>query len=514
MNKTTLHDMTNFVKSISLSNTIFVTHLLSISFRSIPSSSLLFSHSNHFDCSSENKQGVFQSRCYRTNPSELKMSSTNIIDSFSSHLTLTIPSELKKLTDVNDHINDKTKVNIIMGNEAGDADSIISSLALAFVYNKIVTKVNDIQSYNRILNLPLVSINKDDMKLRRDVVLILRMAGICNYDDLLYLDDPIFQTIISSSSSDVGGNADTSITLVDHNKIRSDLMYLDSNIVEIIDHHQDEGFHTHIEQSSEKREIAFENQKATAGSTCTLITERLMKNQTSKVDAALGIALLCVILLDTMNMNPEAGKGTDRDENAINYLMQNVDWYQIDEEVKGMLLFDKGDGCSQPDREKLFHYLQNSKFDRSFWKEMSARDALRIDYKRFEPSSSKTSFGLSSVLLASDAMLAKDNFYETAVRFIIDMKIDFLGVLCMVIVDDKPQRELILIGKNQEVINDLSKYLVMDESTKFLDISMMQGSQTDISTYSDETIINRSNQGNPKGSRKQVAPVILSYFEQ
>ena len=519
---------------------------------------------------------------------------TTSSESFSSYLNSVRSKQLqifflKKNNSEKRNMNKNLNLNIIMGNEAGDADSIISSLALSYVKTMSGENgengENDVDgsgtcsgedSLEDILHLPVISINKEDMSLRRDVVLLLQMAGIYNHDELVYLDDPTFVSMIA----DVNANEHdfdvdkSSITLVDHNKIRSSLMHLEQYVHAIIDHHQDEGCHTESTTTS-TREIAFEDQQATVGSTCTLVTEHLIlmyqqqqqqqqqlassisesiseeQRQLLHIDAGLSLALLGVILLDTMNMNSDAGKGTERDEKAINFLIENTDWNALfalgkNEARDGILIEndnnnnDNNDNDGeeglvlpvrvgvpvqvklQPDRVRLFEFLQNSKFDKTFWNDMNARDALRIDYKRFEPilslspSGSETKqqpFGLSSVLLDANDMLSKKDFHKTAIEYIQDMEIHFLGVLCMVIVDDKPERELILIGKREKLV-DLTNHLLTDASTAFLDISLIEDDVWAIMDDGsmDSFVVKRFRQGNPKGSRKQIAPVMLSFF--
>eukprot|EP00551_Chaetoceros_affinis_P006730 CAMPEP_0203675222 /NCGR_PEP_ID=MMETSP0090-20130426/19580_1 /ASSEMBLY_ACC=CAM_ASM_001088 /TAXON_ID=426623 /ORGANISM="Chaetoceros affinis, Strain CCMP159" /LENGTH=479 /DNA_ID=CAMNT_0050541347 /DNA_START=109 /DNA_END=1548 /DNA_ORIENTATION=- len=455
--------------------------------------------------------------------SSTNTSSSTAEQSFSSYLTSISSQVQKNLVEKNDTVESFN--NIIMGNEAGDADSIISSLALAYV--KSMEKKDASDECTNFTPIPVISVNRDDMPLRRDVVQLLRMAGIDNYEELIYLDDPWPLSIM--------GNADTSpnessggksISLVDHNKIRSNLWHLEQYVEEIFDHHQDENFHL---DSVKIREVAFSGQKALVGSTCTLIVERMMKTRQSSaksntsdqynLDAGLGIALLGVILLDTMNMNPEASKGTERDESAIDYLMNNSDWEMLRIETKEQIRSNRNNELMVPDRAKLYEYIRDSKFDRTFWKEMSARDAMRIDYKRFEPTSSSSdgksndAFGLSSVLLDLDDMLVKKDFLSTAVKFMNEFEVGTLGIMCMVIVDDRPQRELLLIGDASSEVESLATYLTSDNAAEFLDISLVEDfTETAQQDAVDGYTIKRFQQGNPKGSRKQLAPLILSFF--
>ena len=73
-----------------------------------------------------------------------------------------------------------------------------------------------------------------------------------------------------------------------------------SYVTEIVDHHEDEKSHEQV--TDNKRLIAFENGAATVASTCTLVTERLFNSTISIIDGSLGLALLGVILLDSVNI--------------------------------------------------------------------------------------------------------------------------------------------------------------------------------------------------------------------
>jgi len=378
--------------------------------------------------------------------------------------------------------------HITLGNEAGDADSIISSLSLSYV-NSLSMKDS------RITLLPLVSINRDDLPLRRDVMLILEMAGIC-VETLVYLDDEMFASIANDNS------IRKEITLVDHNKLKSDLWNLKDDVVEIIDHHQDEGEHQSV--MGELRKIGFDGNAALVGSTCTLISERLMESgKNNDIDAGLGLVLLSVILLDTMNMSGDAGKGTMRDKNAIEFLISHTEWdnLEVGEETREKI-YDTQSG--PPCRKRLYEYLRDSKFDPEFWKAMRPRDTLRIDYKRFESSSgSNSAFGLASVLLDMNDLLAKNGFYEDAIAYMSEADIDLLGVLTMVIVNDKPQRGLLLVGTVTQV-NSMTEFLLHSDAASYLEVTK---ANDDVELGSGIIAVILK-QGNPKGSRKQVAPVM------
>ena len=412
------------------------------------------------------------------------------------------------------------KFKIIMGNEAGDADSILSAITLAYV-ESLPNNPNGSHGGDQRL-LPIASIVRQDISLRNDVNLLLHMVGIDKDHDLMYLDDDIFQTIVHDH------NIKKSVVLVDHNKIRSDLWHLEGYVEEILDHHQDEGAHSDSVHD-DLRDIAFEDNSATVGSTCTLIVERLMlyvqddkKNIHDSVDTermvdpGLGLALLGVILLDTMNMSEHAGKGTIRDQTAIDFLMDHVAWdsLNLEETIRSKIFSSSSDneGGWIPNRERLFAMLQDSKFDPDFWQRMTARDALRIDYKRFETSPpKKNAFGLSSVLLSMEDLTSKPNFAQAAVSYMEEASINLLGVLTMVIQNDKPVRELLLIG-DRDIVHNMTSYLMDNENASILDIRKSNDTTSQLETMDKDIIMMRLKQGNPKGSRKQVAPIMLSYY--
>lgn len=121
--------------------------------------------------------------------------------------------------------------HVVIGNPAGDADSILSALTLAFVQQKDSKKT------------PVVSISRQDLLTQRPETLeLFKLAGIST-ERVWCRDDSL-----SSSPRQ--------ITLVDHNRWDDP----DAQIVEIWDHHLDEGYHT---DTCQTRKIAFENGKST-----------------------------------------------------------------------------------------------------------------------------------------------------------------------------------------------------------------------------------------------------------
>mmetsp|Transcript_2410 Transcript_2410/g.4621 ORF Transcript_2410/g.4621 Transcript_2410/m.4621 type:complete len:558 (+) Transcript_2410:33-1706(+) len=402
-------------------------------------------------------------------------------------------------------------IQMIMGNEAGDADSIISALGLAHVNSMI----NSSQ-----VSVPIISIPRADMSLRRDAVLILDLAGI-DVTKLLFIDDDCVTSYLLTHDP---SQEQKSITLVDHNRMRASLANLSSMVSEIVDHHEDENSHEHVTIDSGKRIVAFDNGFATVASTCTLVAERLFEavDPTTKIDGGLGLALLGVILLDSVNMLPEAGKGTYRDEHAINSLLARTDWSTCANTFPSLVdsntledIFPQG-RTNVPDRKNLFDVLSNSKFDPNFWAQMSVTDCLRIDYKKFVvPGQSVVpSIGLSSVLLGMDNLLAKDNFTEELLAYVSSENVDLFGVLTLEFKDDRPQRELLIAGLKSEVVDSFANFLTKHHDAANLEVVernvecfLTEAGKIDSTKFSIRVFC----QGNSKGSRKQVAPILVAH---
>ena len=363
--------------------------------------------------------------------------------------------------------------NVILGNEAGDADSIISSLTLAYV-----------ESIYNHTKTPIVSVPRADLCLRRETVLLLNLAHV-DTEKLRYIDDEeIFRE-------------PRFVTLVDHNRLTIDA---DWSVTEIVDHHFDEQSHEHVVGSL--RVIAFENGKALVGSTCTLVAERLFTTLDPPYASQVSIALLGVILLDTVNMNPAAGKGTPRDQDAINELVSKTDWSTL----------PGGDFINQDgviDTDKLYEKLSASKFDLDFWKQLSARDTLRLDYKRFLAPTGQV-FGSSSILLDVDSFLTKPNVVEETISYMNESEIPLLAVLGLKVIGQFMKRELLLCGSDRSLVNNMADYILTNPAAKMA----MQSEEKPVEKDTGALVVRHFQQGNPKASRKQVAPILLNFFSQ
>jgi len=187
--------------------------------------------------------------------------------------------------------------HIVVGNQAGDCDSIISALTYAYIQQQqqqhqkntllrsssstssnLITPTDHPQEHStnnkdkNITYIPLIPFPREDMILRRDATLLLSRCGISNFNKLLFVNDSIVTNYMLIPERL------TAITLVDHNKLQSNPYlkdsYLSNYVVEILDHHLDEGEHS---TTVTNRNIAFHDGFPTVGSCCTLVGETLMQ---------------------------------------------------------------------------------------------------------------------------------------------------------------------------------------------------------------------------------------------
>jgi exopolyphosphatase len=379
--------------------------------------------------------------------------------------------------------------HLVIGNPAGDADSTISAISLAYVESMVSAQ-----------QTPIVSIPRADLATQRpETTLLLELAGITReeQDQLWFVDDPQMPTIARGAH----------VTLVDHNRL-VEPCFNSCEVVAIWDHHMDEGDHS---DTCESRHIEFDSSlnQALVASTGTLVVERMIALWVNHKEcpADIGLILLGLVLLDSINLSGEAGKVTFRDVAAVEYLLRRTAWHNLSEETRARLgLTHDGD---PPKTLLLFEVLQGAKFDPLFWSGLSVRDALRLDYKQF--SSPTTTFGISTVLVPAKEFTQTNDFPQSIEEYMLEVNVDFLVVMLAFTKPDTTelQRELILCGRNEALVINAVEYLMKDEQEWLLLHPMPD---VDIASSLVKMIL--LEQGNRKASRKQVAPVLLGYFEK
>jgi exopolyphosphatase len=378
--------------------------------------------------------------------------------------------------------------HFVMGNEAGDADSIISAITLAYVES----------AKGHMEKTPIVSIPQADLETQRPAtVLLLKLAGISNAAEvLLFVDQPV----VTESTED------TEITLVDHNRLADPFQQNDWKVVEIVDHHHDRGMYMDT-CSGPSRLIAFADDEALVASTCTLVVERMQELWRKPYPPSLGVLLLGVILLDSVNLSPQAGKVTQRDRDAVQILLFDTNWQELSQESKEVLKISSSSG---PNTTAFFDALQDTKYDPDFWMSLSMRDALRLDYKEY--TYRDRSFGVSTILMPLDTFLLKQELVAGIQRFVVERNMDFLGIMLAFEKDGHLYRQLVLCGTESFPLPNMVQFLLRsDYDQDSLELTEIEG--VSIPADNSGLAFRFFDQRNVKASRKQIGPILLDFFD-
>lgn len=371
--------------------------------------------------------------------------------------------------------------SFVVGNDAGDADSIISAISLAFIEGKT----------------PIVSISRDSfVDERPDVAMLIELAGISNaFDKLLFIDD--LKMMLDSSSD---GNA-RRLTLVDHNTINSSIRKFRRmiEVVEIVDHHVDENLYTDT-CSAKRRNIAFHDGIALVASTATLVTELLL-NQTSNPPASLSTLLVGVILLDSVNLDESIGKVTQRDRDAVSHILSQTDWSSSSE----LLAFLKPNGTI--DTDKLFNQLEHAKYSPEFWGTLTVERALSYDYKAFHYGKEK--FGISTILTPGNQFVEKEDFLPKTAKYMRSKDVTFLGIMFTFYDPSSGAlRRQLAFCSSRHAWRGIGSDLIGSNIYKVLDLKVVRKQWSN-----DEIEVHLFEQGNIAPSRKQIGPMLVNFFE-
>jgi len=343
---------------------------------------------------------------------------------------------------------DGEKIQIIMGNEAADLDSMGSAVIYAY-YKAMSASADDTRLY-----IPMINIPREDFKLRTEAVFLFSHAGI-KTDWLLFAEDVDLGALSQAGKLE--------LVLVDHNKLASNQSNLERSVVEIIDHHKDEQLYPKATRIIEP-----------VGSAATLVAEALLKNP-ELLEEGSAVLLLGTILLDTVNLDPDAQRATEKDQKVVDALLT----------------------LSGADRTQLFDKLQDEKFNVS---SLDSSDLLRKDYKQWKLGNQNV--GFASVLLSVNGWLKKDaNLSSSLATYASKHNLDALIAMNAY---TQPQftRELVVYCENEAL---RSKLLVFLESS---DLGL-----TKIDGPVDEATALYA-QANLGISRKKLQPVMSDFFSK
>jgi exopolyphosphatase len=321
----------------------------------------------------------------------------------------------------------KSKITIILGNEASDLDSIASSLSYAYFQNK--TKNH--------LFIPVINIPSNEFKLRTETTWFFKKLEM---DSSLLL----FWPEIEKQNLE---NVD--FILTDHNVLSNHQQAFASNVVEIIDHHVDEN------KYSPKNKII-----ESVGSVCTLIGEIILEKEL-EIPLPILELLLGTILLDTMNLNPEFKKVKEKDMKVANQLSSLC-------------------GYTLKDQMELYEKLQ---FERFNVDSLSSLDLLKSDYK--EKKRNQVNIGISSVKCSLDNWIKKDSMLENVLNeFTKENGVDLLFCMNAYFLKDEFFRDLLIYSKDKDLLKKMKHFLLVERD----DLKLVKLEHETLSIYSQKNI--------------------------
>ncbi|KAL1405055.1 Exopolyphosphatase [Vanrija albida] len=404
---------------------------------------------------------------------------------------------------------------VVNGNEAGDLDTIASSVAYAFLASALLGE----------RAVPLLLTPKDLMGLRPENLYALQQSNL-PLEDLLHTPDlPITTQELAP--------AGVRFVLVDHNRLLPRFGSDESTVTAIIDHHEDE----HASPDAPLRDIQFG-----AGSCSSLVTEHFRPQWQASLAGPAGAAgspvppelatlLLSANLIDTHGLK-HGGKAKDVDYAAASFLYPLSTLAAGSSDISTAALTSSSTAPIPGPLEAYSTKIADIKFDVSG---MSTYDLLQRDYKQYAwaTGSGKTlNVGLSTVPKGlKDQVKAEEkgwaSWLATSDKFMVERGVDVEGVLTTFKTDKgKSKREILLLvrtGGTLETIEDAAKVLETLEGGLRVDADDFAledwgaGKKGEKGTLAEEVkpLINSTSrvakvwdQTNHRSTRKQVAPAL------
>ena len=253
-------------------------------------------------------------------------------------------------------------------------------------------------------------------------------------------------------------------------------MCIRDRVCEVIDHHPED----HTAQGagaavlgslgSRKRRIL-----EPVGSACTLVAEQILHRKPEIIDPQLATLLLGAVLLDTVNLDPDAGRATEKDRGIAGSLMK----------------------AGPVDGAGLYHDLARARSD---VEGLSSARLLGRDYK--ERTVATVRLGMSSVALLMDSWRRRDErLGEALCAFLADRKLDLL-VVFLYGQGQSFERQVILCSTEERLLNHVTAELAQPLGLAEFPVQSRGGAA-----------IRCFAQGKTTESRKRVEPLLREILE-
>ncbi|AMD20969.1 HEL312Cp [Eremothecium sinecaudum] len=361
-------------------------------------------------------------------------------------------------------INSSTTVRIACGNESADLDSVVS--AITYAYFSYTGNSEDAL-------IPVINIDSEDLRLRKDVVYVLQEAGI-KEDDLFFTED--IQKLKS-----LGCRVEA--ILVDHNDPQGLANGMIDEVLGIVDHHSDLGLHgDEITKARGPRIIE------SAGSCSSLVfnywSQLLPKSSFDTMKDAVRLSL-GALLADTSNLRHKVEEHDLKASSLYKEYLPNLDF------------------------EDYYNTIEEYKKDLSG---LMPTEVLKKDYKGFQfkkLDGEVIRVGTSSAVKPLEWLYDQGRFDDILAvwqSFIVHKNIDILALLTNFSVNGCRQRQLAFIinGERRRGVVESIVDSIKD-ATKLEEDSQLSDRKNGVFAFT---------QNNVDANRKQVVPLMQVAIEK
>merc|ERR1712130_397512 len=367
-----------------------------------------------------------------------------------------------KLLNMEQLLNCTSRVNVYIGNESGDLDSVVSALTMAYA--------SDDSSNDSTRHIPMMNFPADMFPIKTESAFALRRFGI-SAAELFFLTDEL------ENLAKLAAQNRLDIVLVDHNNPVEALLPLASAIRLVVDHHK------LVENSA--LPAAATKRIALVGSCSSLVCDWLRRELgMESLPVELCQLVAQTILIDTANFSP-------------NQLVDQLDRDQYSF-VTGML--------PEWDRESEYEQIVTARFTIDG---LTTRQLLLKDAK-FVPTRSQSVFA-STIHCNLDDFFRRDNFLVDLDAFYRDETNDSAVLLLMGTVSSGVNRGFGWYAKKLSDQKFSEKFRAWQDSVEMFKMGEYEHA-VPLPEYAGlRTIAGSSGK---VVSRKKAMPLFLPWFEQ
>lgn len=371
------------------------------------------------------------------------------------------------LVDAKAHAMSKPSfLSACLGNESCDLDSATSALIRAYALSSTTTATT---ANTRKIVVPVLNCSVDDFGLRTEIVHHFASVGV-DAGQLLFED--------SINLDDYARREALELYLVDHNRLAMKQARWEPCVVDVVDHHKDEGG---CPNASKSKRIAFP-----MGSCASLVAEHVLNVMGASLDPLLARLLLGVILVDTGNLDPALGK-TEPLDKAMSIALAE---------------------CASLDtasQTALWTKINEAKFDVTL---LSTLDMLRKDYKEFAMGGFHV--GISAVLESLPRLDERGDLLSSAQAWMTKRTLQILLIMAAYYEADKTtfRRQLLICYPAEHAgVGD-----ALTQSLAGQSLLQLAPLVPPLSSLQPGLVFRAFSQGNITASRKQVQPMTESFF--